>query len=70
MHRKTILELHNDLKNNKITPEELANSSLKHIKEVITNSGTIKYIMKDLDTDRLFEMSSTNYNKFLEINGK
>jgi len=44
--------------------------NIKHVKEIITNSGTIKHIMRDLDTDRLFEMSSTNYNKFLEINEK
>lgn len=43
MHRKTILELHNDLKNNKITPEELANSSLKHIKEVNDKLNAVNY---------------------------
>ena len=42
--------------------------NIEHIKEMITNSGTIKHIMRDLDTDRLFEMSNTNYLKFLEIN--
>ena len=42
--------------------------NIEHIKEMITNSGTIKHIMRDLDTDRLFEMSDTNYKKFLEIN--
>lgn len=42
--------------------------NIKHIKKMITNSGTIKHIMRDLDTDRLFEMSDTNYKKFLEIN--
>ena len=35
---------------------------------MVTNSGTIKHIMRDLDTGRLFEMSDTNYKKFLEIN--
>jgi hypothetical protein len=44
------------------------NVNIKHIKQMITNSGTIKHIMRDLDTDRLFEMSDTNYKKFLEIN--
>jgi hypothetical protein len=42
--------------------------NIKHIKQMVTNSGTIKHIMRDLDTDRLFEMSDTNYKKFLEIN--
>lgn len=34
MHRKTILELHKDLKNNKITPLQLANSSINHMKDI------------------------------------
>lgn len=42
--------------------------NLEFIKEVSTNRGTKKMIMKDLDTGRLFEMSSTNYLKYLEIN--
>lgn len=42
--------------------------NITHVKEMVTNSGTIKHIMRDLDTDRLFEMSDTNYKKFLEIN--
>lgn len=42
--------------------------NIEHVKTVTTNSGTKKHIMKDLDTDRLFEMSNTNYLKFLEIN--
>ena len=42
--------------------------NIEHVKEVTTNSGTVKHIMRDLDTDRLFEMSDTNYKKFLEIN--
>ena len=42
--------------------------NLEHIKIVSTNRGTIKHIMKDLDTNRLFEMSDTNYKKYLLIN--
>ncbi|MEG0284355.1 MAG: amidase family protein [Erysipelotrichales bacterium] len=34
MHKKTILELHEDLKNNKISVEQLSNSSLEHINSV------------------------------------
>lgn len=41
---------------------------LERVKTVTTNRGTQKHIMKDLDTNRLFEMSDTNYNKYLEIN--
>ncbi len=41
--------------------------SIKHVKTITTNSGTQKHIMKDTDTERLFEMSNTNYLKFLEI---
>ena len=42
--------------------------NLKKIKMVTTNRGTVKYIMKDLDSDRLFEMSDMNYRKYIEIN--
>ena len=42
--------------------------NIKHVKIVTTNSGTIKHIMIDLDTGRNFEMSNTNYLKYLEIN--
>ena len=41
--------------------------NIEHVKTVTTNSGTKKHIMKDIDTKRLFEMSDTNYKKFLEI---
>tara|TARA_R110000851_G_scaffold268235_2_gene420934 strand:+ start:5804 stop:6739 length:936 start_codon:yes stop_codon:yes gene_type:complete len=42
--------------------------NLELVKDVSTNRGTIKRIVKDLDTGRLFEMSNTNYLKYLEIN--
>ena len=42
--------------------------NIKHVKTVTTNTGTIKHIMEDLETNRIFEMSDMNYKKFLEIN--
>jgi len=39
--------------------------NLKKIKETVTTAGTIKHIMKDLDTDRMFEMNDSNYRKYL-----
>jgi hypothetical protein len=42
--------------------------SIKWIKSVTTNRGTTKHIMIDKDTKRYFEMSDTNYKKFLLIN--
>jgi hypothetical protein len=42
--------------------------NIKHIKSTTTNSGTIKHIMQDIDTERFFEMSNTNYKKFVGIN--
>ena len=42
--------------------------NIEHVKTVTTNTGTIKHIMKDLETNRIFEMSDMNYKKFLEIN--
>jgi DNA polymerase III epsilon subunit-like protein len=40
------------------------NYNLELVKSVTTNTGTIKRIMKDLDNDRIFEMSNTNYLKY------
>lgn len=44
------------------------NTNIKHVKSITTNSGTIKHIMKDMDTERMFEMSNTNYLKHLQSN--
>ena len=38
--------------------------NLQLLKTVSTNTGTIKRIMKDLDNNRVFEMSNTNYLKY------
>ena len=38
--------------------------NLELVKTVTTNSGTLKRIMRDLDCDRLFEMSDSNYKKY------
>ena len=42
--------------------------NIELVKTTTTNTGTIKHIMKDLDTNRIFEMSDMNYRKFIEIN--
>ena len=42
--------------------------NLALMKTITTNRGTIKRIMKDLDAGRLFEMSESNYQKYLLIN--
>lgn len=42
-------------------------TNLKHVKKVTTNRGTVKHIMKDKDNGRLFEMSDTNYRKYLLV---
>ena len=42
--------------------------NLEHVKSVTTGRGTVKHIMKDLDTNRFFEMSDTNYKKYKTIN--
>lgn len=46
------------------------NGSVKFelVKMVTSARGTKKYIMKDLSNDRLFEMSDSNYKKYIEIN--
>jgi len=40
------------------------NYNLKLVKTITTNNGTLKRIMKDLDNNRIFEMSETNYQKY------
>lgn len=42
--------------------------NIEHVKAVVTGRGTIKHIMRDLDTNRFFEMSDTNYKKHNIIN--
>ena len=42
--------------------------NIKLIKSVTSARGTIKHIVKDLDCDRLFEMSDTNFKKYITIN--
>ena len=54
--------------NTKISSPVSGGVNISHVKAVTTNRGTVKHIMKDLDNDRLFEMSDTNYKKFLLIN--
>jgi len=41
---------------------------ISHVKKTSTPAGTIKHVMKDNKTGRFFEMSDTNYNKYLSIN--
>lgn len=53
--------------NTKQTSPITGSYKIKHVKTITSNKGTIKHIMKDLDTQRMFEMSDTNYKKFLEI---
>lgn len=50
--------------NTKLTSPISGGSNLEHVKEVTSNRGTIKHIMKDLDNGRLFEMSDTSYKKY------
>jgi DNA polymerase III epsilon subunit-like protein len=42
-------------------------TNLQHLKVLTTNRGTVKHVMKDLDNNRLFEMSDTNYKKYLLV---
>lgn len=43
-------------------------TNIELVKTITTKAGTIKRIMKDSDTGKYFNMSNTNYKKFLEIN--
>lgn len=42
-------------------------TNLEFIKKRATAQGTIKYIMRDLDTDSLFEMTESSYNKWKNV---
>lgn len=42
--------------------------NLELVKTTTTKAGTIKRLMKCKDTGKYFEMSNTNYNKYIEIN--
>ena len=44
-------------------------TNLTLIKTTTTKAGTRKHLMKCLDTNKYFEMSDTNYKKYIEING-
>lgn len=52
----------------KLTSPITGSTNIERVKTVATNRGTIKHIMKDLDTDRLFEMSNSNYLKYIKNN--
>lgn len=39
--------------------------NLRHVKTRTNTQGWVRHIMEDLDTNRLFEMSDTNYKKYM-----
>ncbi len=51
--------------NDKISSPISGSKNLELVKTTTTPAGTIKRIMRDLDTNRLFEMSNVNYNKYI-----
>lgn len=50
----------------KISSPISGSKDLEYVKTTSTNAGTKKHIMRDLSTDRLFEMSDVNYKKWLK----
>lgn len=52
--------------NNKASSPISGSKNLEHVKIISTPAGTKKHIMRDLSTDRLFEMSDSNYKKWLK----
>lgn len=50
----------------KISSPVSGSKKLELVKTTTTSAGTVKRIMRDLDTNRLFEMSEANYKKFLK----
>lgn len=49
----------------KLTSPVSGSKNIELVKTITTAKGGIKHIMKDLDTNRLFEMSDTYYKKFI-----
>lgn len=49
MHKKTIIDLHNDLKNNIITADELFESSYKHIEQVNKDINAVTSQISSID---------------------
>lgn len=41
-------------------------TNFEMVKKTTTKAGTIKWLMRDLDENKFFEMSNTAYNKYLE----
>lgn len=52
--------------NNKASSPISGSKNLEHVKILSTSGGTKKHIMRDLSTNRLFEMSDSNYKKWLK----
>lgn len=52
----------------KQTSPYTSNANLELVKTTTSRAGTKKHLMKCLDTGKFFEMSDTDYKKFLEIN--
>lgn len=50
------------------SPYISGSANIELVKTITTKAGTIKRLMKCLDTNKYFEMSNQNYKKFLEIN--
>lgn len=55
-----------NLFDDKISSPISGSKDLEYVKTTSTNAGTKKHIMRDLSTDRLFEMSDVNYKKWLK----
>jgi hypothetical protein len=54
------------LNDDKVSSPISGSKNLELVKTLTTTAGTKKRIMRDLDTDRLFEMSNANYNKYIK----
>lgn len=52
----------------KQTSPYTGSTNFKMIKKTSTKAGTVKYLMQCLDTNKYFEMSKTNYEKYLTLN--
>lgn len=66
----TLPTTHNGVLNNKtkLTSPYNGSTNIELVKTISTKAGTIKKLMKCLDTGQYFEMSNSTYKKFKEVN--
>jgi len=69
LSKQTLAPLHKGVLNGEVkaTSPYTGGENLELVKTTTTSSGTVRHLMKCLDTNKYFKMSNTNYKKWKEI---